>query len=214
MPIVIKRADGGVSIMQQFPIALRRKSDRKRFDIMRSLSKDAGGTLVFCGRAAEPTEGDDGKEVFEEVLLSIPATAIESEHPIKGWTLIFRSAEEEIEAWKASAPGEYVSHRVMPSSAIPKDRTFRAAWSDTTRKLVIDHDMEKARGIWRDKMREARAPKLSDLDLQVQRGMEAGADLTPIFAAKKALRDVTAHPDIEAAKTPDELKAIWPEILG
>ena len=213
MPIIIKRTDGGVSIMQQLPIALRRKSDRKRFEVTRVMSKDGGVTLTFCARAADPIE-EDGQSIFEEVAVSLPVSALESERGLMGWSLIFRSIEEEVEAWKAGAPGEYVSHRSMPQSAIPSDRTFRAAWSDTTRKLVIDHDMDKARGIWRDKMRAARAPKLSELDLQVQRGMEAGADLKPIFEAKKALRDVTVHPDIEAAKTPDELKAIWPEILG
>jgi len=49
-----------------------------------------------------------------------------------------------IEKWKLSNPEQYVSHRQMPDSAIPTDRTFREAWSDTTPELTIDIDMAKA----------------------------------------------------------------------
>jgi len=51
---------------------------------------------------------------------------------------------EAIEKWKLVNPEQYVSHRQMPDSAIPTDRTFREAWSDTTPELTIDIDMAKA----------------------------------------------------------------------
>ena len=51
---------------------------------------------------------------------------------------------EAIEKWKLANPEKYVSHRQMPDSAIPTDRTFREAWTDTTPELVIDIDMAKA----------------------------------------------------------------------
>jgi hypothetical protein len=51
---------------------------------------------------------------------------------------------EAIEKWKAVNPGAYVSHRQMPDSAIPADRTFRDAWADITPELTIDIDMAKA----------------------------------------------------------------------
>lgn len=50
-----------------------------------------------------------------------------------------------IEQWKSSNPGLYVSHREMPDDAIPADRTFRDAWTDTTSGLVIDIDLSRAK---------------------------------------------------------------------
>lgn len=43
-----------------------------------------------------------------------------------------------IEQWKIANPEKYVSHRQMPDSAIPTDRTFRHLWTDTSPELVID----------------------------------------------------------------------------
>ena len=78
---------------------------------------------------------------------------------------------------------------------------------------MITVNMEKARNIHRDRMREARAPLFNALDVAFQRAMETGADTAEIVAKKQALRDVTADPAIDAAQTTDELKAVWPEIL-
>jgi hypothetical protein len=89
---------------------------------------------------------------------------------------------------------------------------FRDAWRDDG--TVISVDMPAARDIWRDKMRRARAPLLADLDVQFIRALEQGQPTGPITAQKQALRDVTADPALEAAKTPDELRAVWPIALG
>jgi hypothetical protein len=60
-------------------------------------------------------------------------------------TLVSGSDEAQvIEKWKLANPEKYVSHRQMPDSAIPTDRTFRAAWADITPELTIDIDMAKA----------------------------------------------------------------------
>ena len=40
--------------------------------------------------------------------------------------------------WKLSNPDAYISHRQMPDSAIPTDRTYRHLWTDTTPELIID----------------------------------------------------------------------------
>jgi hypothetical protein len=94
------------------------------------------------------------------------------------------------------------------------DRTFRNAWTLSGAQITVD--MPKARDIWRQKMREARAPLLQALDVEYMRADEAGdgAAKTRIAAEKQALRDVTADPAIEAAQTPDELKALWPSVLS
>ena len=80
---------------------------------------------------------------------------------------------------------------------------------------MININMTKARDIHRDKVRQARNPKLASKDIEFQRALETGADTAAIVAAKQALRDAPASAAIEAATTPDELKASWDaELLG
>ena len=80
---------------------------------------------------------------------------------------------------------------------------------------MININMNKARAIHREKVRQARNPKLAAKDVEFQRALETGADTSAIVAAKQALRDAPASAAIEAATTPDELKASWDaELLG
>jgi hypothetical protein len=80
---------------------------------------------------------------------------------------------------------------------------------------MINVNMTKARDIHREKVRQARNPKLAAKDVEFQRALETGADTTAIVAAKQALRDAPASAAIEAATTPDELKAAWDtDLLG
>lgn len=53
---------------------------------------------------------------------------------------------------------------------------------------------------------------LKQLDIEYMRATEMGDKerIDQIVAAKQLLRDVTLHPDIDAAQTPEELKAAWP----
>jgi hypothetical protein len=78
--------------------------------------------------------------------------------------------------------------------------------------MTVTVDMTKAREIWRNKIREARAEKLKALDVQYQRADEEGdADAkAAVVAKKKALRDAPADPAIDAATTVEELKKVWP----
>tara|TARA_R100000278_G_scaffold91786_1_gene69953 strand:- start:219 stop:479 length:261 start_codon:yes stop_codon:yes gene_type:complete len=76
-------------------------------------------------------------------------------------------------------------------------------------------DMAKAREIHKAKIREAREPKLAELDVQFQRALETGASTTDIVAKKQALRDAPADSGIASASNADELKAQWKtDILG
>jgi hypothetical protein len=92
--------------------------------------------------------------------------------------------------------------------AVPTDRAFRDAWTFDGKSF--GHDMVKAREIHRDRLRVQRAPLLDALDVAYARADEAGdvAAKAKIAADKQELRDITAAPAIDAAKTPDELKAI------
>ena len=80
---------------------------------------------------------------------------------------------------------------------------------------IIKTDMEKAREIHKANIREARAPKLTELDVQFQRALETGASTTDIVAKKQALRDAPANSSITSANSEAELKAQWDtSILG
>ena len=80
---------------------------------------------------------------------------------------------------------------------------------------MINVNMTKARDIHREKVREARNPKLTEKDVEFQRALETGADTSAIVADKQALRDSPAAAAISAATNVDELKAAWDtDLLG
>ena len=76
-------------------------------------------------------------------------------------------------------------------------------------------DMAKAREIHKTNIRNARTPKLQELDVEFQRALETGASTTDIVAKKQALRDAPADSAINAATDEAGLKAQWnTSILG
>ncbi len=76
-------------------------------------------------------------------------------------------------------------------------------------------DMAKAREIHKTKIREARTPLLSALDIEFQKAQETSADTSAIVAKKNALRDAPADSGIAAASDEAALKAQWKtDILG
>jgi len=77
---------------------------------------------------------------------------------------------------------------------------------------VIRVNLDKAREIKKDMIREARKPMLEALDVAYMRAVEAGdtAKQAQIAAEKQALRDATDDPAIAAASTPEELAAVDP----
>jgi hypothetical protein len=101
------------------------------------------------------------------------------------------------------------------SATVPSDRHFRGAWSlDGT---VISEDMTKAKEIFKDKIREVRAPLLDAEDVVYMKALEADdADAkTASVNKKKALRDAPAASAIDSADTIAKLKAAWDtSVLG
>ena len=76
-------------------------------------------------------------------------------------------------------------------------------------------NMAKAKEIHRSKIREARTPKLAELDVEFQKALETSADTSAIIAKKQALRDAPADSAIDAATDEAGLKAKWnTSILG
>ena len=77
---------------------------------------------------------------------------------------------------------------------------------------MITVDMGIARDIWRAKIRAERDRHFKDLDVAYQRADEIGDAVwkADIVSQKNVLRDAPAAAEIEAANTPEELKAFWP----
>ena len=76
-------------------------------------------------------------------------------------------------------------------------------------------DMAKAREIHKTNIREAREPKLKELDIEFQKALETSASTTDIVSKKQALRDAPADSAIASATTEAKLKAQWKtDILG
>ena len=106
------------------------------------------------------------------------------------------------------------SWSVIDPSEIPTDRTYRNAWHRPNDK--IEHNIPIAKELHRGILRENRAVLLAQLDIEYQRADETG-DTTlkqSIALKKQKLRDVTKHPDIDAAQTVDDLKLITIETHG
>ena len=101
------------------------------------------------------------------------------------------------------------------TATVPSDRHFRGAWSlDGT---VISEDMTKAKEIFKDKIREVRAPLLEAEDVVYMKALEADdADAKAASVTKKTnLRNAPAATAITNAANIAALKAAWDaDLLG
>ena len=73
---------------------------------------------------------------------------------------------------------------------------------------MITIDIDKARLITQDLIREARKPVLEKLDIEYQRATETEDKnrMKAVASLKQLLRDLPASPAIQEAKTPEELE--------
>jgi len=93
--------------------------------------------------------------------------------------------------------------------SVPSDRHFREAW--VLNGKVISEDIDKAKEIFKDKVREIRQPLLDAEDVVYMKALEAD-DATAKAASvtkKNSLRDAPAASAITDATTIAELKAAW-----
>ena len=101
------------------------------------------------------------------------------------------------------------------TATVPSDRHFRGAWSLSGK--VISEDMTKAKEIFKDKIREVRAPLLEAEDVTYMKALEAGDSdaQAASVTAKNALRDAPAASAITNAADIAALKAAWDtSVLG
>ena len=70
--------------------------------------------------------------------------------------------------------------------------------------MGITIDINKAKVITKDRLREERKPLLEAQDILFNRALEGNADTSAIVAEKNRLRDITNQ--VDGMKTLDELK--------
>jgi hypothetical protein len=72
--------------------------------------------------------------------------------------------------------------------------------------MAIIIDINKAKDITKDRLRQEREPLLLAQDIAFQRALESNADTSAIIAEKQRLRDITTL--VDTANTVEELKAL------
>jgi len=106
---------------------------------------------------------------------------------------------------------------IAASPASVPDRHFRNAWVFDNDKVAITEDINAAKDIFKDKIREVRGPLLTAEDVVYMKALEEddASAKTASVAKKKKLRDAPAASAITNADTIDKLKAAWDEdVLG
>jgi len=101
------------------------------------------------------------------------------------------------------------------TATVPADRAFRGAWSLSG--SVISEDLDTAKDIFRDKVREVRKPLLDAEDVVYMKAMEAddASAKTASVTKKTNLRDAPAAAAITNAANIAALKAAWDaDLLG
>jgi hypothetical protein len=91
---------------------------------------------------------------------------------------------------------------IVDSSELPTDDKFFDAWELINEKIIVD--INKAKDITKDRLRQERKPLLLAQDVAFQRALESNADTTAIVAEKQRLRDITKL--VDTMTTVEELK--------
>jgi hypothetical protein len=216
MRYAVERADGRVMVTTVSPMIVRandgsavyrRVGSRDRVQFYRKEGDDSGRRYSF-NVAVDYADWEPD---------TIPGHTIEFPSPdqiIAGWPTAdeLRSLGAGDDEINMRPRRDDVAFIVTLRSGIPKDEFFNALRMRDGR---VVHDMPACKTIWRDKMRRARRPKLDELDRLHNRaiGQRRQSDADAIEAQRQLLREVTANPAIEAADTPEKLKALWPPML-
>lgn len=113
-----------------------------------------------------------------------------------------------------AVPGGVAYEIIDDDPILHGDRTFRNALKCDGGKL--SHDMEACRSIHMDRIRKARDAELAKLDVATIQAVGKGDDATrdAVEAEKQKLRDLPATFDLSAARSTEELKALWPNELA
>jgi hypothetical protein len=103
-------------------------------------------------------------------------------------------------------PAGVTDAEVVDVAEVPSDRTFRNAWKKGEQGKKVGVDMVKAKALSHDKRRAKRAAEFAPLDIESTIPSKA----VEAEGKRQVIRDKHAviQADIDAATTPEELKAI------
>lgn len=189
--IVYKRPDGGISIIHPAE----------------------GARLAFFITFPDGTRLPSAVAPF----VGRPVDSILRAWPVEGAVAEWAEPEEAFisRVIAKDLPHDATNVRVVEATEIPKDRSFRDAWKDEGGAITVD--MSVARDIHRDRLRQERENRMAALDVAFFKALEDAVQdpaVQAIAAQKRALRDAPAHPSIDAAATPSDLKAAIPPALA
>lgn len=105
---------------------------------------------------------------------------------------------------------EDTPYYIIEEEELPNE-DFKDAWELTGE--WVDVKMSKARVIHMDRIRIKRNEKLDDIDLEIKKAEDNGANVQSLRSKRKILRDIPQTFDLEKYTTPDQLKNAWPEQL-
>lgn len=109
---------------------------------------------------------------------------------------------------------ESVAATIPNSNVVDVNTLPTREWRDA---LTIDGgvDLEKAKEIWRKKLRKVRDQKLKKLDVEWMKAMERGEvrNAASIAVNKQILRDLPGREEIANAESLQDLKNFWPSVL-
>jgi hypothetical protein len=77
---------------------------------------------------------------------------------------------------------------------------------------MITIDINKAKEVWKNKIRQARKSALEKLDIDFIKAQEQSNDTTSIVADKQTLRHLPSQ--VDTANSIEEIKAVWNNMLG
>jgi hypothetical protein len=107
-----------------------------------------------------------------------------------GTSVCIPTGEVPIEQVQSKDIPRGVESFIVEASTLPEDdNDFFNAWEQI--KGVVTVNLEKAKGLTKERLRNERAPLLAAQDVAFQRALETGADTSVIVAEKRRLRDVT-----------------------
>ena len=83
------------------------------------------------------------------------------------------------------------TYKFIEDKDIPNERTFRAAWCDKTPENKVDINLDKAKEIQLERLREKRNAALYKMDKEYMQALTSGLSTADIEVKMQGLRDAT-----------------------
>lgn len=118
--------------------------------------------------------------------------------------------EYEEHVWERSVPKDAIYPMFIDDSGIPQSREFRDEWRQDGDSIVIDQILAQAKHMSR--IKEMRQKKFEEMGFpqRLNEQVETAVLDEQTRLELQRLRDIPQTFDLSVAKTPEELKALWP----